>query len=154
MYFIVLEQASYGDLFQYMDPTKKLPPFSEPVARYIMDQLLEGLFFCHSNGIAHRDIKLENILLDSRLDEDTNEMSCDIKIADFGTAGNCAGLNGSGLLGTVYGTIEYMAPEILEKKQYNPMATDVFSLGAVFFILVSGIPAFKKAHPFIDREFK
>jgi serine/threonine protein kinase len=116
---------------------------------------LEGLYFCHSNGIAHRDIKLENILLDSRVEnETTKEMSCDIKIADFGTAGNCAGLNGSGLLGTFCGTIGYMAPEIMENKQYNPMAADVFSLGAVFFILVSGIPAFKKAHSIVDPEFK
>ena len=66
--------------------------------------LLNGLAYCHKNGITHRDLKPENILIDS----DYN-----IKIADFGLAGPIDGRDGSGYLKTVLGSVMYMAPEVI-----------------------------------------
>ena len=83
-------------------------------------------------GVAHRDIKLENILLDSDLN---------VKVADFGFAAykNIHALN------TRRGTKTYMAPEIREGKIYNGKKVDTFSLGVVIFTLVQGNFPFLKA---------
>ena len=70
--FIVLELVDGGELFEYLLERKRLP---EMEARRLFSQLLDGLSFCHSNGIFHRDLKPENLLLDG----DGN-----IKISDFG----------------------------------------------------------------------
>ena len=59
--YIVLELASGGELFDFISSSGR---FEEPLARYYMKQLLEGLNYCHDNGICHRDLKPENLLLD------------------------------------------------------------------------------------------
>jgi len=64
---------------------------------------MEGLDYCHSNGVAHRDLKPKNLLLDSNYV---------LKIADFGFAAPVEGRDGSGYLKTKLGTMNYMAPEI------------------------------------------
>ena len=79
-------------------------------ARYYFKQLLEGLNHCYFEGVSHRDLKLENLLIV----EDS-----DLKIADFGTAGPVNGRSGDGYLKTKYGTPPYMAPEIWERKPYK-----------------------------------
>ena len=65
---------------------------------------MEGLDYCHRNGVTHRDLKPENLLLDSNFD---------LKIADFGFAAPVEGRDGSGYLTTYRGTQSYMAPEII-----------------------------------------
>ena len=70
--FIVFELASGGELFTFIADTGR---FAEPVARYYFKQLLEGLEYCHNKGVAHRDLKLENLLIDDQFK---------LKIADFG----------------------------------------------------------------------
>ena len=57
---IVLELCSGGDLLNYVRKRRKL---TEPVAKIVFKQVLDGLSYCHSKGIIHRDIKLDNILL-------------------------------------------------------------------------------------------
>ena len=78
----------------------------EPLARFYAKEMFNGLQYCHREGICHRDMKLENLLLDS---------NCRLKIADFGIAGPAAGRDGSGVLHTVLGSHGYTAPEILLK---------------------------------------
>lgn len=77
--------------------------FSERVARYFFRQFLKGLEIVHRNGIAHRDLKPDNIMLD----KDYN-----VKIIDFGFAGAIAGNNGQKLMTTLCGTPYFMSPEI------------------------------------------
>jgi serine/threonine protein kinase len=74
--YIVLEYCSGGDLFQYLD--RREFKISEDRARNIAHQIAAGLYYMHSYGIAHRDLKLENILMANDSDES------ELKIVDFG----------------------------------------------------------------------
>lgn len=69
---VVLELATGGELFEYVANTGR---FSEPVARTYFHQMIDALDYLHSNNIAHRDMKPENLLFDSEFN---------LKIADFG----------------------------------------------------------------------
>ena len=132
--YIVLEYAEKGELFDYVYYPNK--GFGEKIGRSIFKDILNGLRACHSNGIAHRDLKMENIMLD----KDFN-----IKIADFGFATLLCGKKGDGVLNTPLGTLAYAAPEILLKKSYDGIKTDIFSLGVVLFTLVTCKMAFVQA---------
>mmetsp|Transcript_640 Transcript_640/g.382 ORF Transcript_640/g.382 Transcript_640/m.382 type:complete len:175 (-) Transcript_640:458-982(-) len=94
--------------------------------------MLDSLEYMHNKQVVHRDLKLENILIDSDLN---------MKIADFGFASykNVHDLT------SYRGTMTYMAPEIKEGKHYDGTQADVFSLGVILFILVQGIFPFKEA---------
>ena len=86
----------------------------------------------HENKVVHRDLKLENILVDDNLN---------LKIADFGFA--C--YKNIDALSSYRGTMTYMAPEIKEGKQYKGKNVDMFSIGVILFIIVQGIFPFKEA---------
>jgi len=101
VFYIVLELASGGELFDYVAQTGA---FSEKVARFYFKALINGLDYVHRRGVAHRDLKPENILFDSNFK---------LKIADFGFAAPMIGKDGSYNLKTMLGTYGYMAPEIL-----------------------------------------
>ena len=62
---LVMELCSGGDLLNYVRKRRKL---TEPIAKFVFKQILDGLSYCHSKGIVHRDIKLDNILLNHRGD--------------------------------------------------------------------------------------
>lgn len=130
---IVEEIADGGELFYYV---KNSGYFSEKIARYYFHQMIEALEFVHTAGLAHRDIKPDNILLDDKFN---------IKIADFGFAGPLAGRTGTGYLTTKLGTLPYQAPEINERKPYKGTEVDLFALAIVLFITISGTPPFTQA---------
>jgi serine/threonine protein kinase len=106
--------------------------FTPAQALAVVPKICEALQFAHNEGILHRDIKPENILLDSR---------GRVKIADFGIAkllGEpqvAAGLTGSG---AALGTPHYMAPEQLEHPQEVDQRADIYSLGVVFYEMLTG----------------
>jgi predicted Ser/Thr protein kinase len=98
----------------------------------IVPQICEALQFAHDEGIVHRDIKPENILIDKK---------GRVKIADFGIAKIIGGdEGGTGMTGTrqAIGTPHYMAPEQVEKPQTVDHRADIFSLGVVFYEMLTG----------------
>ena len=97
-----------------------------------MTQMLDVLSYMHGKGVVHRDLKLENILVD----DDMN-----LKVADFGFAT----FRKIHALKSYRGTMTYMAPEIKEGMTYDGMAIDMFSTGVILFIIVQGIFPFKEA---------
>lgn len=97
-YLFVMELCSGGDLLSYVRKRRKL---AEPVAKYFFKQIVEGIGYIHSKNILHRDIKLDNILLDDK---------GHIKIADFGVGKYAK--PGSTLYDQC-GTPAYIAPEII-----------------------------------------
>ena len=124
--YIILEYAEKGELFNYVYFPRT--GFGEQIGKYIFKEILTGLNHCHENNIAHRDLKMENIMLDKDFT---------IKLADFGYATSLKGKTGDGKLTTPLGTRAYAAPEIFLKKPYNGISSDIFSLGVVLFTLVT-----------------
>ncbi|XP_024317501.1 serine/threonine-protein kinase SAPK3 isoform X1 [Brachypodium distachyon] len=156
---IVMEYAAGGELFQRICTAGR---FSEDEARYFFQQLLSGVSYCHSMEICHRDLKLENTLLDG-------SPTPRVKICDFGYSKVlivnvlnllflCAkityqlGLCGfqSALLHSkpksTVGTPAYIAPEVLSRKEYDGKVADVWSCGVTLYVMLIG------SYPFEDPE--
>lgn len=125
-FYIVLELCSGGDLFDRVLEVKR---FSESQAAEIMSQVLSGLTYLHAKKIVHRDIKLENILLE-------NKENLFIKIIDFDTATFFK----QGYERGIYGTPMYMAPEVV-KGRYTENC-DLWSCGIILYILLQGRPPY------------
>jgi len=137
---LVLEYAPGGELFDILYYTSALEPI---VARTYFRQMVSGLEACHNAGIAHRDIKPQNLLLDSRFN---------LKLTDFGLS-KVFESDADAIMKTTYvGTRGYQAPELLLDKPYD-LSCDIFSAGVVLFILLTGYPPFEQAHA-SDRWFK
>lgn len=132
---IVESLASGGELFFYISNSGYLP---EPFARFYFRQMINGIEYMHHQGVAHRDLKPDNVLLDDNFQ---------LKIADFGFAAPLMGRYGSGYLRTKCGTKPYMAPEIHADKPYKGEAVDLFASAIILFIMVSGTPPFNQAKP-------
>lgn len=94
--------------------------------------MLDLLDYMHGKNVVHRDLKLENILVDEELN---------LKVVDFGFATFRKIHN----LKSYRGTMTYMAPEIKEGKTYDGKKIDIFSTGVILFIIVQGIFPFKEA---------
>ena len=97
-----------------------------------MTQMLDVLEYMHGKDVVHRDLKLENILVDDNMN---------LKVADFGFATFRKIHN----LKSYRGTMTYMAPEIKEGKKYDGIQIDLFSTAVILFIIVQGIFPFKEA---------
>ncbi|XP_055910115.1 serine/threonine-protein kinase SIK2 isoform X2 [Eupeodes corollae] len=123
MIYIVSEYASQGEIFDYI---AKCGRMSEHAARFKFWQILSAVEYCHNRGIVHRDLKAENLLLDSNMN---------IKIADFGFS-NMYKIGE--LLSTWCGSPPYAAPEVFEGKKYTGPEIDIWSLGVVLYVLVCG----------------
>lgn len=123
-YHLVTEYITGGELLDFILKRKVL---TEAIAAKFMKQLLSGVAYCHSNNIVHRDLKLENLLLDS------DSPDALLKIIDFGTSQI---FKPSFPMTEKYGTILYIAPEVI-KGYYNEKC-DIWSCGVILYILLSG----------------
>jgi serine/threonine protein kinase len=122
-YFIVMEYMSGGDLYTLLERKSKL---KESEVRRLGQQIVAGLTHCYNLRVSHRDIKLENLLLDS---------SNNVKLGDFGFARVC---NDGDFCRTMCGTPNYTAPELIANQDYDGAASDIWSLGVVLYALLVG----------------
>lgn len=131
--YIVMEFMEGGEL---LDLIRKRKVFPEREACKIFFQTISALAYLHSIGIIHRDIKPDNLLLNT-----TGEDAI-VKIADFGFAKRI----GDGVLHTPCGSPVYTAPEIVREEAYNKSA-DMWSAGVLLYILLCGFPPFYHRDP-------
>lgn len=124
---VVMELCPEPDLFDQI--SRRGAPLSEKEAAAVMAPLMEAIAMCHRRGIAHRDIKPDNVLFDGR---------GRLKLADFGSA-ECFG-DGRPMRALV-GTPYYVAPEVVAGRDYDEKV-DVWSAGVVLYIMLAGIPPF------------
>ncbi|XP_050534658.1 probable serine/threonine-protein kinase MARK-A isoform X2 [Daktulosphaira vitifoliae] len=130
---LVMEYAAGGELYDFLSEKKVL---TEEEARRIFRQIAIAIFYCHKHNICHRDLKLENILLDEQ---------GNAKIADFGLSNV---FNHKALLSTYCGSPLYASPEIVTGTPYHGPEVDCWSLGVLLYTLVYG------TMPFDGSNFK
>ncbi|KAK7279710.1 hypothetical protein RJT34_24767 [Clitoria ternatea] len=129
--YIVLELVTGGELFDKIANHGRL---KEDEARQIFQQLICAVDYCHSRGVFHRDLKLENLLLDA------NGV---LKVSDFGFSALPQQIRGDGLLHTKCGTPNYVAPEVIHNKGYEGAKADIWSCGVILFVLLAGYLPFE-----------
>ncbi|RUS17371.1 kinase-like domain-containing protein [Endogone sp. FLAS-F59071] len=123
--YILMEYAAGGELFDKIAPDIGI---EEDLAHFYFRQLIAGLKYIHSRGIAHRDLKPENILLDER---------GNLKISDFGLSTVYMHKGQVRALTSVCGSPPYVAPEI-HSMNYDGIAVDIWSAGVILFVLLLG----------------
>ncbi|KAL8568269.1 hypothetical protein ACOMHN_040842 [Nucella lapillus] len=128
-----MEYAGHGDLLDYIKLHGVLP---EPKARTMYHQMCQAVNYLHSNHIAHRDLKCENLLLDT----DNN-----IKVTDFGFARFFGDI--TDLCSTYCGSMAYAAPEIVQGISYHAPQHDIWALGVVLFIMLCAEMPFDDSDP-------
>jgi serine/threonine protein kinase len=125
-FYLTMEYADSGELFRWLENSGGGLPLRQ--ALEICQQICWALMYLHAKGVAHRDLKLENILLSRRQEGDLM-----VKVSDFGFA-----VSNERSCREWLGSSAYTAPEILQKKPYDPYKGDCWSLGITLFALLTG----------------
>ena len=149
-YILFMEYVEGGPLLNYVVKHRRL---KEDHAREFFRQLLSAVKYLHENNVVHRDLKIENILIDS----DGN-----LKIIDFGLSNfyvsSLSDSSDSSLLvklSTFCGSLYYAAPELLHGRPYFGPEVDVWSLGVILYVLVSGkVPFDDEKLPMLHQKIK
>ncbi len=126
--FLVMEYLNYGNLQEYL--VKNNYDLNETEAAIIAYQLADALKYLHGYGIIHRDFKPENIMLRNS----SKDNQIEIKLMDFGLS-KILGSKEKAIEG--YGTMAFVAPEIIAKQPYNS-SIDIWSLGISIYYMQSG----------------
>ncbi|KAL4624734.1 PAS domain-containing serine/threonine-protein kinase [Arapaima gigas] len=129
---MVMEKHGEGlDLFEFIE---RQPLLDEPLASYIFRQLVAAVSYLRGRSILHRDIKDENIIIDTQFH---------IQLIDFGSATR---MEAGKLFHVFCGTLEYCSPEVLQGKPYEGPELEMWSLGVLLYTLLFG------EVPFVDVE--
>ena len=117
-----IEGLNLQDLLKNKDKKR----LNDAEAKEIFSQIIDGVSYLHENNVAHRDLKLQNVLLDA---------SGTVKITDFGFAMET---NGSEKVKMYCGTPSYMAPEIVERAEYRLFPADIWAAGVLLYAILCG----------------
>lgn len=140
-YYLICELFPFGTLYDFVVQNRKVVG---QAAKYIFKQIVLTLDYIHKQGIAHRDVKPDNILI--------NPATLQIKFIDFGLS---AHFQEGTLMNTICGSPNYASPECISGKPYDGFKSDIWSLGVVLYMLVTGtIPWTKKVLPQLLSEIK
>ncbi|KAH7923736.1 kinase-like protein [Leucogyrophana mollusca] len=120
------------DLFECIEQTKH-KRLSEKLARYIMAQVVDAVYYLDSHGISHRDIKDENLVIDTNFK---------VKLIDFGSATIVSTSEPRPYYKLFFGTSAYAAAEVLLKKPYQAAPAEVWTLGILMSYLLTGMSPF------------
>ena len=143
---IIMEYLNGGNLYSFVKKRRKL---REKTAKFLFWQIIQGIKYLHSVGVVHRDIKLENILID---------LNNKIKICDFGIGKKIKPYKDKKSEFILYdqcGTPMYIAPEILlatKEKGYNAYPVDMWSSGIALYIMLSGTLPFNIENKHSNKE--
>ena len=127
-YYIIMEYCSKGELFDYIVEKERLT--EEEGAKFFF-QLINGIEYIHSKGIAHRDLKPENLLLDDNYY---------LKIIDFGLSNF---FDGTHKLKTKCGSPSYASPELITESTYDGFKNDIWCCGIILYVLLCGYLPFE-----------
>lgn len=139
---LVMDLCRGGDVFDEVVRAKQQRcrervhgALNSSAARNVLRQLLAALAFCHDNGVVHRDVKVENMLLEYPTSQAPLEGTGNtVKLCDFGLSARC---HGEATLTQPVGSPDYLAPEIARLEPYGSKV-DVWSAGAVLFVCLRG----------------
>lgn len=138
--YLIMELCEGGEL---ADELKEKGTFSEDETRTIVARLTSAISYLHKDGMVHRDLKLENILLSKNPDDSSDNLY--IKVTDFGLSVVKGGVSHENMMMDFCGTPMYMAPEIIENKTYSEKC-DVWAIGVIVYTLLCGQP------PFVSKD--
>ncbi|XP_039651046.1 testis-specific serine/threonine-protein kinase 1-like [Perca fluviatilis] len=123
--YVVMELCVKGDLLKHINVRGALPEHS---SCRLFTQLCEAVQYLHNSDMAHRDLKCENMLLDTHFN---------LKVCDFGFSKRLTYADGRLVLSETFcGTSSYASPEILRSYPYNPKVSDVWSMGVVLYMML------------------
>ncbi len=127
-HILIVMEYICGDLLGFI---KKRGKISEPTAKIIFKQIIKGLQYIHKKKIVHRDIKLDNVLID---------LTNTVKICDFGV---CRILQPGDVMYEHCGTPAYIAPEIFKDEGYEGFSCDIWSAGVTLHYMLAGTQPFR-----------
>ena len=135
--FMIMEYCEGKEILDYILTKTYL---SELESLKYFQQLINALFYLHSQNIAHRDVKIDNMLLDKNRD---------LKLIDFGLSTQYPD---DSLLSQPCGTVVYAAPEVLDGKDYHGMLVDVWSSGIVLYGMLGGYLPFSDKNDEVNKK--
>ncbi|TPX32893.1 hypothetical protein SmJEL517_g04049 [Synchytrium microbalum] len=139
-YYMFFEYVAGGQLLDYIIGHGKL---KEKNARRFVRQIVSAVDYCHQNSIVHRDLKIENVLIDKL---------GNIKLIDFGLSNL---YSPGSQLQTFCGSLYFAAPELLNARAYTGPEVDIWSLGIILYVLVCGrVPFDDTSMPVLHSKIK
>lgn len=137
--YLIMDVVRGGELFDYVLQKQRL---AEEEAQKYFAEMVSAVDYMHRSGVVHRDLKLENVMLDER---------GHVKIIDFGL-GNF--FDAKKPLSTFCGTPDYCAPELFFGKTYVGPEVDIWALGVILYIMVAGYVPFCDTHELMNISYR